>query len=344
MLKVTLGNTNLSVSRVGMGVLPIGPGQLALPVEEGADIICHAVKQGINFIDTAQYYRTYPYIKRALEMLASSGKESTRKSADKSGKAYKSDKACQAAGSLVICSKSLARDYECMMSAIHEAMAELDLPFLDIFLMHEVRTGGFEERKGAWQALIDARSSGLVRAIGVSTHHIDVTMQMSDIPECDVVFPLLNYASMGIRLGHGAGTCDEMLEAIRACRNAGKGVFTMKVFGGGNLTENYQKALNYVFSKEEIHSVMIGFGSKSEIDDIISYLDGTMQPDYNPDTSHKKMRINQEDCEGCGSCMKVCASKAIFYNKNGLAEIDQSRCLTCGYCSYACPVRAVIRY
>ena len=72
MLKVTLGNTNLSVSRVGMGVLPIGPGQLALPVEEGADIICHAVKQGINFIDTAQYYRTYPYIKRALEMLASS--------------------------------------------------------------------------------------------------------------------------------------------------------------------------------------------------------------------------------------------------------------------------------
>ncbi|MGN0734820.1 MAG: aldo/keto reductase [Anaerovoracaceae bacterium] len=328
MLKVTLGNTNLSVSRVGMGVLPIGPGQLALPVDEGADIICHAVKQGINFIDTAQYYRTYPYIKRALEILAASGEESTRRAAD----------------NLIICSKSLSSDYEGMMSAIREAMTELDRPFLDIFLMHEVRTGGFEERKGAWQALIDARSSGLVRAIGVSTHHVDVTLQMAGIPECDVVFPLINYASMGIRRGSEAGTCEEMLEAIRACRNAGKGVFTMKVFGGGNLTDNYRKALDYVFSKEEIQSVMIGFGSKSEVDDIISYLDGTMLPDYNPDTSHKKMRINQEDCEGCGSCMKVCASKAIFYNKNGLAEIDQSLCLTCGYCSYACPVRAVIRY
>ena len=328
MLKVTLGNTNLSVSRVGMGVLPIGPGQLALPVKEGADIICHAVKQGINFIDTAQYYRTYPYIKRALEILAASGEESTRRAAD----------------SLIICSKSLSSDYEGMMSAIREAMAELDRPFLDIFLMHEVRTGGFEERKGAWQALIDARSSGLVRAIGVSTHHVDVTLQMAEISECDVVFPLINYASMGIRRGSEAGTCEEMLEAIRACRDAGKGVFTMKVFGGGNLTDNYRQALDYVFSKEEIQSVMIGFGSKSEVDDIISYLDGTMLPGYNPDTSHKKMRINQEDCEGCGSCMKVCASKAIFYNKNGLAEIDQSRCLTCGYCSYACPVRAVIRY
>ena len=261
-------------------------------------------------------------------MMASSGQESTRRAAD----------------NLIICSKSLAHDYDGMMSAIREAMAELDRPFIDIFLMHEVRTGGFSERKGAWQALIDARAQGLVHAIGVSTHHVDVTEEMASVPECDVVFPLINYASMGIRRGSGPASCDEMLEAIRACRNAGKGVFTMKVFGGGNLTENYQKSLDYVFSKKEIQSVMIGFGSKSEIDDIVSYLDGTMSADYNPDTSHKKMRINQEDCEGCGSCMKVCASKAIFYNKNGLAEIDQTRCLTCGYCSYACPVRAVIRY
>lgn len=328
MLKVNLGKTDFSVSRVGMGVLPIGPGQLALPLDEGAAIICHAVRNGINFIDTAQYYRTYPYIKRALEMLTTSSEESTRRAAE----------------NLIICSKSLAHDYDGMMSAIHEAMEELDRPSLDIFLMHEVRTGGFEERKGAWQALIDARAQGLVGAIGVSTHHVDVTEEMASVPECDVVFSLINYASMGIRRGSGPASCDEMLEAIRACRNAGKGVFTMKAFGGGNLTENYQKSLDYVFSKEEIQSVMIGFGNQSEIDDIVSYLDGTMPADYNPDTSNKKMRINQEDCEGCGSCMKVCASKAIFYNKNGLAEIDQTRCLTCGYCSYACPVRAVIRY
>ena len=328
MLKVVLGSTNLVVSRVGIGVLPIGPGQLALPVDRGAQVICHAVRKGINFIDTAQYYRTYPYIKRALEMLEASEEESSHRASDK----------------LIVCSKSLSSSYDGMMSAIHEAMAELERPFIDIFLMHEVRTGGFEERKGAWQALIDARSSGLVKAIGASTHHVDVTEEMASVPECDVVFPLINYASMGIRRGSDPASCEEMLAAIRACRNAGKGIFTMKAFGGGNLTVNYQKALSYVFSKEEIQSVMIGFGNKSEIDDIMDYLDGTMPKDYNPDTSHKKMRISQEDCEGCGSCMKVCASNAIFYNKKGLAEIDQSRCLTCGYCSYACPVRAVIRY
>ena len=131
---------------------------------------------------------------------------------------------------------------------------------------------------------------------------LDVTEQMASEPECDVVFSLINYASMGIRRGSGAASCHDMLSAIKACRDAGKGVFTMKVFGGGNLTGNYQKALDYVFSKEEIQSVMIGFGHKSEIDDIVSYLDGTMPADYNPDTSQKKMRIRNCRC-GLGAIL-----------------------------------------
>ena len=34
----------------------------------------------------------------------------------------------------------------------------------------------------------------------------------------------------------------------------------------------------------------------------------------------------------------------IFYNENGLAEVNHQKCLTCGYCSPVCPVRAVIMY
>ena len=39
MKRTTLGRTGIEVSRVGFGVLPIGPSQLALPVEKGAEII-----------------------------------------------------------------------------------------------------------------------------------------------------------------------------------------------------------------------------------------------------------------------------------------------------------------
>ena len=68
---------------------------------------------------------------------------------------------------------------------------------------------------------------------------------------------------------------------------------------------------------------MIGFGNTSEIDDVLSFLHGTMAPDYNPDVSHKKIHISQADCEGCGACKTACPASAIFYNRRGLAQVDQ---------------------
>ena len=318
MKKTFLGNTGIEVSIAGFGVLPMGPSQLALPVEEGAEIIRYALKHGINFLDTAQYYRTYPYISKALE---------TGEFND-----------------VVICSKSLCEDYDGMMEAVLEAREALHRDVIDIFLMHEVRSGQLELRAGAWQALKDAKAKGLVRAIGLSTHHVDITMAAASMNELDVVFPLINYAGLGIRKGDEFATKEEMMDAISECHKAGKGIFSMKAFGGGSLTGHYQKALNYVFSKPEIDSVMIGFGKISEVDDLLSYLDGSMDTAYNPDISKKRVYINQEDCEGCGSCKAACPAGAIFYNENGLAEVNHEKCLTCGYCSPVCPVRAVIMY
>ena len=318
MKKKTLGNTGIEVSIAGFGVLPMGPSQLALPIEEGAEIIRYALKNGINFLDTAQYYRTYPYISKALE---------TGEFED-----------------VIICSKSLCWDYDGMMEAILEAREAMNRDVIDIFLMHEVRSGQLELRSGAWDALKDAKTKGLVRAIGLSTHHVDIAMEAASMKDLDVVFPLINYAGLGIRKGDDFGNKEEMMEAITACHNAGKGIFSMKAFGGGSLTGHYQEALDYVFSKNEIDSVMIGFGKIAEVDDLLSYLDGSMDKTYNPDISKKKVYINQEDCEGCGACKAACPAGAIFYNENGLAEVNHEKCLTCGYCSPVCPVRAVIMY
>ena len=189
-----------------------------------------------------------------------------------------------------------------------------------------------------------AKAEGLVRAIGASTHHVDVVEELTAVAECDVIFPLINYAGMGIRRGRSAASCADMAAAIAAARGAGKGIYSMKALGGGNLAAHYREALDYVFGMESIDSVMLGFGCRRDIDDIVRYLDGSMPLDYAPDVSAKRVRVNQEDCEGCGTCLSVCHSAAIAYNKNGLAEIDQSKCITCGYCAQACPVRAIIMF
>ncbi|MCR5481696.1 MAG: aldo/keto reductase [Clostridia bacterium] len=313
-----LGNTGIEVSKVGFGVLTVGRTQLDLPLEDGADVIRYALERGINFLDTAQYYRTYPYIREALK-----------------GTNFNP----------VIVSKCLSGSRSDMQRAIEEARRELDRDVIDIFLLHEVRSmRDFRFRSGAWEVLLDAKAKGIIRAMGVSTHHIDVTDGMAKVPECDVVFPLINFKSLGIRKGTESGSCDEMADAILKCSKAGKGVFTMKVFGGGNLTGSYSKALDYVFGLEGVDATMIGFGKRPEVDMIFDYMAGRLPKDFAPDVSYKRIHIEEGNCEGCGACVARCPNGAITLHNYKGAVVNPSKCLTCGYCAPVCPVRAIIMW
>ena len=89
---------------------------------------------------------------------------------------------------------------------------------------------------------------------------------------------------------------------------------------------------------------MIGMRSKHEVDDIVAYAEGRLPEDYQPDVKHKKIHIDQGDCEACGACLKRCPNKAIYWNDQGLADVNYDICLTCGYCAPVCPVRAIIMW
>lgn len=322
---IRLGKTGLDVTPLGMGTLTMGFSQKNLTPEEGAGIIVHAVRSGIRFLDTAQYYDTYRYLRPALDLL--------RTDVD--------------AGRLdvlpVIVSKTLEPDYAGARAAVLECLEALGLESVDIFLLHEVRgVTDYEARTEAWRALQDCKKEGLVKSIGISTHHVDAVLRAAADPACDAVFALVNKAGLGIRCGEGSGTREAMEDAIRRASGAGLGVFTMKAFGGGNLVDDYTDCLDYVTALPGVSSVMIGMGSTEEVDRAIEYFEHRLPADYRPDTSKKRMMIDQSDCEGCGTCKARCASCAIFWNENGLAEIDQTKCVRCGYCAPVCPVRAII--
>ena len=63
----SLGNTGLNVSRICFGALTVGPCQADLDPALAGEIMHHAFSLGVNFVYTAQLYRSYAHIASALK-------------------------------------------------------------------------------------------------------------------------------------------------------------------------------------------------------------------------------------------------------------------------------------
>ena len=51
--------------------------------------------------------------------------------------------------------------------------------------------------------------------------------------------------------------------------------------------------------------------------------------------------VNEKQCVGCGSCIKVCPRAAISVPHGISAQIDIDKCLGCGLCRMACPASVI---
>lgn len=56
--------------------------------------------------------------------------------------------------------------------------------------------------------------------------------------------------------------------------------------------------------------------------------------------SNSKVKVNQEDCVGCGKCAGICAHDVPVI-ENGKSYIDAERCVGCGRCLGLCPTDAI---
>ncbi|HHY45926.1 MAG TPA: 4Fe-4S binding protein [Firmicutes bacterium] len=310
MEKRVLGRTGLVVSRLCFGTLTVGPLQSNLSPDAAAALFLDAIDQGINFFDTAELYRTYPHLHKML-------------------KAVDRDE-------VVISSRSYAYTYQGMKESIERALEELGTDYLDIFMLHEQESGLTLKGHGdALRCLIDAREAGIVKAVGVSTHAIEVVRCATLMPEIDVIHPLLNVRGIGIK----GGTRAEMEAAIREARAAGKGIYAMKCLGGGNLIRDYAEAVGYIAGLSFVDAVAVGMQSRDEIRINVRAFGsapGNIRNDLLPGLmGHKTVHV-EEGCTGCGSCVGACSYQALSL-VDGRPRVDQSRCILCGYCAAACP-------
>jgi predicted aldo/keto reductase-like oxidoreductase len=302
-----LGKTGLKVSRLCFGGLTVGPLQANLPVEQGAEVISEAFNRGINFIDTAELYRTYPYIAVAVK---------------------------KAKKDVIIASKTYAYDRDGAMRSVEKARRELDRDVIDIFMLHEQESE--LTLKGHWEALeyfFNCKARGIIKAVGISTHHVAAVEAACGMNVIDVIHPIVNYKGIGIV----DGSIEDMLAAIRKAYDKGIGIYAMKPLGGGNLIQHVEKCLDYVLSIPYIHSIALGMQSIEEVIANISYFEGRkVDREVLERLKSKKRYLHVEEwCEGCGQCLSACAHQAIYIQNNRL-QVKPEKCVLCGYCGSRC--------
>jgi len=306
----TLGKTGLSVSHLCFGVLTLGPLQANLPLAEGVGLLEYATSRGVNFFDTAEDYRTYPYLRSLL-----------RKTQDKP---------------VIIASKSYAVTAQEMSISLDRARKELDRDYIDIFLLHEQESAlTLQGHRQALEFLVEAREKGIVRAVGLSTHTVAGVQAVLDRPEIDVVHPLFNIRGLGILVG----SREAMLDAIKSASAQGKGVYLMKALGGGHLLHQAEQALSYAFGQECAASVAVGMQTRDEIDCNVALACGLPVPErLRAAAARQDRRLHIEDyCEGCGQCAAICPQDALALGADGKIHVVESSCLLCGYCAGVCP-------
>jgi len=306
-----LGRT---VTRLGLGALPMGPLQRTLSVEEGAKVVRTAVEGGITFIDTATLYGTYEHIARGL-------------------RGWK--------GPVTLATKTHAKtDRALAEKHIETALKELGRDTIDIMLCHCARQRFIEAEWGpTLEALLAARDKGLVRMVGMSTHTVAGVLDAARHPEMDVIHPLINLKGMGII----DGGVEEMLAAIREAHGAGKFVYAMKSLAGGNFVPNREEALSFIFGIEAIDAVVVGMVTPLEVEWNLRFAAGRpISEDLARDTalSTKRLSIVALACEGCGECLEHCENGALSV-VDGKATVDHERCILCGYCAPHCQRLAI---
>ena len=320
----------IKISKLCFGSLCMGPLQSCLSLKEGAEVMVRAFELGVNFVDTAQIYRTYPYIRAALDSISDKNK-------------------------IIISTKTYAYTKKLAMEALDEALRELGRDYIDIFLLHEQESAhtiyGHIE---ALEYLFEQKRAGKIKAVGISTHHVAGVRGAVEFnksykkDKLEVIHPMYNISGLGIvpeSHGQAKDAVSQMEEALSEAKKSGFFVFGMKALGGGNLFAQAGEALAFVLGKPFLDSVAVGMKTADEVEANAHFFEtGEFPPGYNKNYAKlkekKRLHINSW-CEGCGKCVLACAAGALSINPENHAACDPKKCVLCGYCSTPCDVFAI---
>lgn len=321
---IRLGKTELRVSRVGFGGIPIQ----RLSEDEAIAVVRRCLDLGVTFYDTATGYTT---------------------SEERIGKALAGRR-----DGVVLATKTPARDRETARAHLEQSLKRLNTDHVDIWQFHNVSTEEAYEQLlgpgGAMEVAQEAIAAGRVGHVGVSSHSPGMALKaVSSGLFATVQFPF-NFV-----------THEALEELIPLARQHDVGFIAMKPLGGG-LLENVRIAIKYLLQFDDILPDP-GIQQVEEIDEIVRIVDGPWELTSQEQLEMDQIRaqVGTRFCHRCAYCQPCPEGVDIpsvltirsfhrrfpperFRTGNIADAIAGARnCAECGECETKCPYHLPIR-
>jgi len=312
---VRLGKTNLMVSPIGFGALPIQ----SVDRESAVKVVRYAYDKGINFFDTARGYTTSEAdLGRALKDYGSK---------------------------VIVATKSKYKDMKQFDKSFNTSFANLQRSYIDLFQFHIVNYENeleeILEKGGPLDYLEEQKKKGKVRHIGITSHRPQMMLKALPTGKFETVQIPLNYIE------------DEPLEKlIPLARSLDVGIIAMKPVAGGVYTSN-RSALRWILQYSDVVPIP-GMCRIEEVDDNLQALDIPITKAEIDQLEADKQELGTVFCRRCDYCMPcpndieasyIVRSGMIFkrvgWDKMEMNHIESFTkglyCEQCGVCEERCP-------
>ncbi len=324
MKKTRLGKTELMVSQIGFGGIPIQK-----PSEEGAiAIVKDSLDRGINFIDTSRVYTT---------------------SEERIGKAIKGKRK-----DIIIATKTASRKPDDVAKDLETSLEKLQSDYIDLYQLHNVSTPEDLKKvlspEGPLDVILSAKKEGKIKHIGITSHRIDVAKEAILSGYFETVMVALNFVNNEAK--------DDLLPLAE---KHDIGVIIMKPMAGGML-ENPAISFKYLMQFPDIVP-LIGISKVGEMEENLNIIEtaGKITGSEQKEMDRIKSELGTGFCRMCNYCQPCPQGiliSAIMYTQVAITRFDPERifngewdkfmdkvpdCIDCGECEKRCPYNLPIR-
>jgi aryl-alcohol dehydrogenase-like predicted oxidoreductase len=249
---MSLGNTGLKVSRIGLGTGTRGgrreSNHTRLGKEKFSYLLRKAYERGVRLFDLADLYGSHPFLTPALEGIPRESYTIVSKVWFRRGGIPEPER--------------LPAD-----QVVKRFLEELKTDYIDLVLLHCVLSDNWnQELRQQMDALAKAKEQGLIRAHGVSCHSLAALQAVVGEPWVDSVHARIN--AYGDKMD---GTPEQVVPVLKQIHAEGKGVIGMKLIAEGMYRDDNEKrdrSLDFVLNLGCVDAMVVGCESVQEVDDL----------------------------------------------------------------------------